>query len=187
MTHFFFSLVLAIFFSNNNSELSQVTTAVQQTTLKLSGIKQVSFSYAHRSYTSGIRIGHSRDGLSLLHNVQEDLNVWGWLRKLGAKINWRLLHSRLLPWLDDLKVGLSWRCTPEHLQSSFSLWPGLHTAWQLGSEREIPRSGVWRAVIPKEPGGIWMAFYKPQMSHDTTSAILCSSSSKPTQIQRQGI
>jgi len=41
----------------------------------------------------------------------------------------------------------------------------------MAAEREIPRSD-WKVVIPEEPGGICMAFYKPQKSYDTTSAIL---------------
>lgn len=91
------------------------------------------------------------------------LEYLGVTKKPGCRIYWRLLHS-YVPWLEDLKVGLSWSCLPEHLQCSLSRWLGLHIAWQLGSERE-----------------------KPQEPHDITSAILYSNSSKPTRLQGQGI
>ena len=94
--------------------------------------------------------------------------------------------TQLIPWLDDPKAGLSWSCLPEYLQvlsCGLSLWLGLCTACsRVLRGRSHEEVSARRAVIPRKPGGICMAFEKPKKSCTNTY----SSSSKPfTQVPGQ--
>lgn len=118
---------------------------------KLSGVKQQP-SYSHRFRGSGIRSGHSRDGLSLLHSIWglslEDPSHWVRLGWLGVGIIWRLLHSHVT-W-----AAVTWRLGSAGAVDKIT-FTVLHVAWDLRSVKTgMPRGDASESKRSREPAEI---------------------------------